>query len=268
MLKNNNDNITIQGITINTPGTSPNTDGFDISSTNVLIQNCFISDGDDNVEIGGSALAAEITITNCTFGTGHGVSIGSITSGNVSNLVVANCTFSGTDYGIRMKSNDGIGGSSAGGTVHNLSYYNIGMTNIVKGAIVIYSYYGSGGQFGTPTSVTPFFASTQTVDVTTIPVWRDISISNVNATVASGGVPGIIWARMEVPATNILLNHVNITASKPFDVYNARGVQFVDSQITVTSGTTNFLLYNAQVIISNSVFATNLVSLDGLTTNG
>jgi polygalacturonase len=268
MLKNNNDNITIQGITINTPGTSPNTDGFDISSTNVLIQNCFISDGDDNVEIGGSALAAEITITNCTFGTGHGVSIGSITSGNVSNLVVANCTFSGTDYGIRMKSNDGIGGSSAGGTVHNLSYYNIGMTNIVKGAIVIYSYYGSVGQFGTPTSVTPFFASTQTVDVTTIPVWRDISISNVNATVASGGVPGIIWARMEVPATNILLNHVNITASKPFDVYNARGVQFVDSQITVTSGTTNFLLYNAQVIISNSVFATNLVSLDGLTTNG
>src|ERR1035437_3994977 len=223
MLKNNNDNITIQGITINTPGTSPNTDGMDIGSTNMLIQNCYISDGDDNLEIGGSALAAYITVTNCTFGTGHGVSIGSITSGGVSNLVVAKCTFSGTDYGIRMKSNDATSGSGAGGVIQNLSYSNIGMTNIVKGAIVIYSYYGSGGQFGTPTSVTPFFASTQTVDVTTIPVWRDISISNVNATMASGGVPGIIWARMEVPATNILLNHVNITASKPFDVYNARG---------------------------------------------
>jgi polygalacturonase len=268
MLKNNNTDITIQGITINTPGTSPNTDGMDLGSTNILIQNCYISDGDDNIEIGGSALAAYITVTNCTFGTGHGVSIGSITSGGVSNLVVTKCTFSGTDYGIRMKSNDATSGSGAGGVIQNLSYSDIGMTNIVKGAIVIYSYYGSGGQFGTPTSVTPYFASTQAVDVTTIPVWRNITISNVNATVASGGVPGIIWARMEVPATNILLNHVNITASKPFDVYNARGVQFVDSQITVTSGTANFLLYNAQLIVTNSVFATNLVTLDGLTTNG
>jgi hypothetical protein len=86
--------------------------------------------------------------------------------------------------------------------------------------------------------------------------------------VASGGLAGIIWARMEVPATNILLSHVNITASKSFDVYNARGFQFADSQIIVPNGTTTFLLYNAQLIITNSVFATNLVTLDGLTTNG
>ena len=71
-----------------------------------------------------------------------------------------------------------------------------------------------------------------------------------------------------MPATNILLSHVNITASKSFDVYNARGFQFADSQITVPAGTTTFLLYNAQLIITNSVFATNLVTLDGLTTNG
>ena len=47
-----------------------------------------------------------------------------------------------------------------------------------------------------------------------------------------------------------------------------RGFQFADSQITVPAGTTTFLLYNAQLIITNSVFATNLVTLDGLTTNG
>ena len=270
--KSGGGNITIQGITINTPGTSPNTDGMDLVGTNCLIQNCSISTGDDNIALGTSSAgvpSANIVVTNCAFGVGHGVSIGSNTAGGVSNLTVINCTFNGTDYGIRMKSNDNTsGGSGEGGIAQNLSYLNIGMTNIVDGAIVIYSYYASGGQFGTPTSVTPYFASTQAVASATIPVWRNITISNMNATVAGGGVPGIIWASMELPATNILLSHVNITASKSFDVYNARGFQFADSKIIVPSGTATFLLYNAQLIITNSVFTTNLVTLDGLTTNG
>jgi len=269
MIKNNNANVTVQRITINTPGDSPNTDGFDVASTNVVIQNCFISDGDDNVEIGGSQRAAEIMITNCTFGTGHGVSMGSDTLGGVSNVIVINCTFSGTDYGIRMKSNDlTSGGSGEGGIVQNLSYSNLGMTNINKGAIVIYSYYGSGGQFGTPTSVTPVLAAAQPIDTTTIPVWRNIVVSNLTATVASGGVPGIIWARMEVPATNITFDHINITASKSFDVYSARNIRFVDSQINVPSTLTSFLLFNADVTITNRLPSSNLVTFDGLTTNG
>jgi polygalacturonase len=268
MIKNNNANITVQRITMNTPGDSPNTDAFDIGSTNVLIKDSFISVGDDDAEIGGSQLAAEITITNCTFGTGHGVSMGSDVNGSVSNVMVINSTFNGTDYGIRMKSNDATsGGSGEGGLVQNLSYINLGMTNIVHGAIVIYSYYGSGGIFGTPTTVTPFIASTQAVDVTTIPVWRNITISNVTATVVNGGVPGIIWARMEVPATNIFLSHVNITGSKSFDVYSAAGFQFVDSKVNVPSSMPSFQLFNAQITVSNSVPTNTLFTFDGLTTN-
>ena len=270
--KSGGGNITIQGITINTDPNSPNTDGIDLVGTNCLIQNCSISDGDDNIALGTSSAGvptSDTVVTNCAFGAGHGVSIGSNTAGGVSNLTVINCTFNGTDYGIRMKSNDNTsGGSGEGGIAQNLSYLNIGMTNIGDGAIVIYSYYASGGQFGTPTSVTPYFASTQAVASATIPVWRNITISNLNATVASGGVPGIIWASKELPATNILLSHVNISGSKSFDVYNARGFQFADSKITVPAGTPTFLLYNAQLIITNSVYATNLVTLDGLTTNG
>lgn len=267
MIKNNNANITVQGITINTPGSSPNTDGFDISSTNVLIQNCYISAGDDNVEIGGSALAAEITITNCTFGTGHGVSIGSITSGGVSNVVVANCTFSGTDYGIRLKSDNASSGGGAGGLVQNLFYVNIGMTNITKIPVVIYSYYNL---IGTPSAITPAFAAgtnAATVTGTTV-IWRNIVISNLNATVASGRPAGIIWGRPELPVTNVILSHVNITASQPFDIYNASGIQFVDLQINLPAGVTNFLLYNAQIIVSNSVPTNTLFTFDGLTTNG
>jgi len=74
---------------------------------------------------------------------------------------------------------------------------------------------------------------------------------------------------MEVPATNIRLSHVNITASKSFDVYNVAASRFADSQIIVPKRPLPSCLYNAQLIITNSrVLATNLVTLDGLTTNG
>ena len=273
VFKGADDDITVQGITINTTAANAaNTDGIDLVGSNCLVQNCVINAGDDNIALGSSsasAVSTDILITNCAFGKGHGVSIGSNTAGGVSNLTVINCTFDGTDYGIRMKSSDATGGGSGqGGIAQNLNYYNIGMTNIVDGAIVIYSYYGSGGQFGTPTGVSPYFASTQAVDVTTVPVWRDITFSNVTATVASGGVPGIIWARMEVPATNLVFNRVNISGPKTFDVYSARGVQFIDCQITPPAGSNTFLIYNADVTISNSTPSANLISFDGLSTNG
>ena len=158
-IKNKGGNITIQGITINTPA-SPNTDGIDLVGTNCLVQNCSISDGDDNIALGTSSAntpTSLTTITGCTFGIGHGVSIGSNTAGGVSNLTVINCTFNGTDYGIRMKSDNATSGSSgAGGIAQNLFYYNLGMTNITHGAIVIYSYYS---EYGTPVGISPSTAA-------------------------------------------------------------------------------------------------------------
>jgi polygalacturonase len=59
--------------------------------TNCLIQNCDISTGDDNIALGTSSSgvpAANILVTNCTFGDGHGMTIGSNTQGGVSNLTV------------------------------------------------------------------------------------------------------------------------------------------------------------------------------------
>ena len=273
VFKGADNDITVQGITVNTTATNAaNTDGIDLVGSNCLVRNCVINSGDDNIALGSSSASAvttDVVITNCAFGKGHGVSIGSNTAGGVSNLTVINCTFDGTDYGIRMKSNDKTsGGSGQGGIAQNLNYYNIGMTNISYGAVVIYSYYGSSGEFGTPTSVSPYFASTQAVDTTTVPVWRDITISNMTATVTSNGVPGIIWARMEVPATNIIFNHVIISGPQPFDVYSAKGIQFIDCQITPPAGSNSFLIYNAGVTISNSAPSANRVSFDGLSTNG
>jgi len=261
VFKGADDNITIQGITINTTASNAaNTDGIDLIGTTCLVSNCTINAGDDNIAIGSSGgVSTDILITNCTFGVGHGVSIGSNISGGVSNVTVTSCSFNGTDYGIRMKASN-----TTSSVAQNLFYSNITMTNIVHGAIVIYSYYGSGGIYGTPTTVTPYGASTQAVGSILFPIWRNITISNVTATVASGGIAGIIWGRKEVPITNAVLSHVNISAPSTFDIYNAQGIQLTDSQITVP-GTTNTLnLYNAQVTVTNSAVNTNLVTLGGL----
>ena len=265
-------NITIKGITIRAPSShagtpSHNTDGIDLVGTNCLVQNCDISTGDDNIALGTSTLgvpSADILVTNCAFGDGHGMTIGGNTAGGVSNLTVINCTFNGTDYGIRMKSDNlSSGGSGEGGIAQNLYYYNLGMTNLRYFPISIHSYYKSDSD---PTGITPATAAaTNAATVTSYtPIWANIVISNITATVGSGGEAGIIWGRTEMPITNVTLAKLNITAPANFNLYNLKDVRIVDAQIKVTGGGNTFSLYNAQFTITNSTPATNVFSMDGL----
>lgn len=262
VFKSGGGNITVQGITINTSGSSPNTDGIDLVGTNCLIQNSYISDGDDCIALGSTGgTSSDTLVTNCTFGFGHGMSIGSNTAGGVSNLTVVNCTFNGTAFGIRLKSDDASVSGGEGGLAQNLYYSNLKMTNISDAAIVIYSYYN---EYGTPTGITPATAAAQPIPSpvpTTTCVWRDIVFSNITASVKSGGIAGIIWGRTEMPVTNVSLMDVNISAPKSFDVYNACGFQFANSTIILPSGNSTLTIYNAGVALTN---ATN-VTLAGMT---
>jgi polygalacturonase len=266
-------NITIQGVTIMAPSShaaspSHNTDGIDLVGTNCLVQNCVISTGDDSIALGTSSSGvptSDVLVTNCSFGDGHGMTIGSNTQGGVSNLMVINCTFNGTDYGIRMKSdNSTSGGSGQGGIAQNLFYYNLGMTNIRYQPILIYSYYN---EVGTPTGIAPATAAGEPIGSSLYPIWKNIIISNLTATVAAGGDAGLIWGRTEAPATNIVLTKINITAPADFKLYNVKGLQIVDSQISLSSVGDTFSIYNTQFTITNSAPVTNIFSLDGLTGN-
>ena len=147
-------NINIIGVKLLAPSSddpvnpSHNTDGVDFAETNALFQDCVISTGDDNLAIGSSAsVSKDILVTNCFMGEGHGLSIGSFTSGGVSNLTVVSCSFSNTGAGIKIKSS-----RDRGGLVQNLNYSNLTMTN-VDTAIIIYSYYEFGQ--GTLETLTP-----------------------------------------------------------------------------------------------------------------
>jgi autotransporter-associated beta strand protein len=251
--------VTVQGVTVNTPGDSHNTDAIDLASTNCLIRNCSISCGDDNIAIGSSAgVSADILVTNCAFGNGHGVSIGSYTSSGVQNLIVSNCSFTGTDTGIRLKSQ-----RDRGGLVKNLRYMDITMTN-VQWPVIMYSYYQYG--IGTLTGVTPYMASTNTAQTvtSTTPIWRDVILSNVTATTTGSRPAILIWGLPEMLISNVTFCHVNITASKPANIYNAQAIRFIDSQINVPGTTNTFNLYRADITVTNSSANTNWVTVGGL----
>ena len=125
------DGVIISNVTVTAPAHAANTDAIDPSMCrNVLITKCRIDVGDDNIAIksgkpaSGREFASEnITVTDCTFLHGHGMSIGSETVGGVRNVTVRNCTFDGTENGIRIKSQRG-----RGGIVENISYSDITMS--------------------------------------------------------------------------------------------------------------------------------------------
>ncbi|HTR40282.1 MAG TPA: glycosyl hydrolase family 28 protein [Pseudomonadales bacterium] len=264
-------NSTVQGCTIRAPSSEDpltpghNTDADDVSGTNILIQNNNISVGDDNFTCGGGT--SDILITNNTYGSGHGVSIGSYTSPYVSNMLVINCSFTGTDQGIRIKSD-----RDRGGFVHNIQYYNLAMTNVMHPILIYGSYTNTNALYKALDSISPTIAASYpaaTYVAGKTPTYRDIIFSNITATGTSGRAAGLIWGLPECSVSNLTLIKVNISAdNRTFGIYDANNVKIIDSSHTPSGGVVPFSFFNAQVTFSNSLPASNVVPLDGATTNG
>ena len=214
--------VTITGITIATPGTSgksppKNTDGVDVSATGMYFCNNNIVAGDDNIAMGGTNLYLGYS----TFGVGHGCSIGSITENGVSGVTVDHLTFNGTTSGIRMKS-----ARDRGGTVQNLTYSNITMTN-VQNPIFITSYY--------PTLPTDPSADTAMAVTATTPIWKNITIKNVTVTGSTNG--GVLWGLPEEKIATVVFDNVKIQATTGMEIFHATGVSFTNgSSVTPKSG--------------------------------
>jgi polygalacturonase len=227
-VERNCDTVNITDLTINSPSNSPNTDGIDTWAPNVNISNCNISDGDDNIAI--DSYSSNIHIKNCAFGTGHGCSIGSYTSG-VHDITVDSCTFNGTTNGIRIKSNRG-----RSGMVQNMTYTNITMTGVTN-PIDIVAYYPK-------TPSTPTADSAQPITSTT-PDYMNITLKNI--TITGSANAGTIWGLPEVSISNITFDNVQISASTGMKAYFVTGAVFKNgSRITTSSGNA-ITTYNASI---------------------
>lgn len=147
------DNVHVHDLVIDTVGV-PNGDGIDPdSSTNVLIEDCSITSSDDVIAIksgknqDGLAVARpseNITVRNMQFLEGHGVAIGSETSGDIRGVHMYNLDLRGTDRGVRIKSQKG-----RGGVVENIIYENMTFAD-VETAISITMYYTHDGHGPAP----------------------------------------------------------------------------------------------------------------------
>ena len=183
---------------------SPNTDAIDpFSSSHILIDHVFSSIGDDNIAIKSGAINSpgpdspshDITITDCTFEQGHGLSVGSELSGGAYNIHAERIHFKGTDQGIRIKAN-----RDRGHDVSNLTFKDIDMVD-VRTAILISEYYPKvypeGDVAAEPIGrLTPFF--------------HKIRIENVHAT--NSGSAGVIVGLPESHVKDIILTNVDIQA--------------------------------------------------------
>jgi polygalacturonase len=200
------DDTVIRNVRILAPQHSPNTDAIDpFSSSNMIIDHVYADVGDDNIAIksgiinspGPDAPSKNITITDCEFMHGHGLSIGSEIAGGANNIHAERIHFKGTDQGIRIKAN-----RDRGNQVYNISFKDITMED-VKTSILISEYYPKvlpeGEVAPAPiTRLTPFF--------------HDITIENVKS--VNSATAGVIVGLPEAPVKNIVLNNVNITAQK------------------------------------------------------
>jgi polygalacturonase len=217
--------IHIDGLTIQAPADSPETDGIDIrGSRHVVITHCHIDNGDDNVAITGSrspidgdAASEDVEVKDCTFLHGHGVSIGSPTMNGVRNVRVHDCTFDGTTNGIRIKSM-----RDRGGVVEDIHYDNLKMTN-VNGAITINAYYQRPPETDTTQPVTPL-----------TPLFRNIRITNLTATCPKSA--GMIVGLPESRVSDIVLDHVSIQSATGLIVRDADGIVWKDVDIQAKSG--------------------------------
>ncbi|KFK44054.1 hypothetical protein AALP_AA1G210100 [Arabis alpina] len=137
-------NVTIRNVTILAPVTgAPNTDGIDPDSCeDMVIEDCYISTGDDAIAIKsgwdqfGIAYgrpSTNILIRNLVVRSviSAGVSIGSEMSGGISNVTIENLVIWNSRRGIRIKTAPG-----RGGYIRNITYKNLTLDNVRVGIVI------------------------------------------------------------------------------------------------------------------------------------
>ncbi|KAB5591987.1 hypothetical protein CTheo_4573 [Ceratobasidium theobromae] len=179
-----------------------NTDGFDVSVSNLTIENCTVHNQDDCLAINqGSNIVFQGN--SCTGG--HGISIGSIDSGvTVSNVKILNNVVTNNDQGLRIKTK----AKATGSTVSGITYTGNTITGCKKyGVIVDQSYPETLGEAGNGVKIIDVnFTGTNTVAVAS-------GAKNVEVNCGSGSCTGPWnWSGLKVSGgTKGAINFSGIT---------------------------------------------------------
>lgn len=172
-------NVTVDNVKVKNKYSAQNSDGIDLESCqNCEIKNSTFEVGDDGIcmKSGKNKEArsvkvptSNVWIHDCKVYNAHGgFVIGSEMSRGINNVLIEDCTFVGTDVGIRFKSAMG-----RGGVVEDITIKNISMANIINEAMI----FTMGYVF---TTVEGSKDNDSKYDLEDIPEFKNINIENVN----------------------------------------------------------------------------------------
>jgi polygalacturonase len=256
------EDLTVRNVYAKNPWYAQNGDGIDVESCkNVIIENSTFDVGDDGICIKSGRDAEgrkrgmpteNLIVRNCTVYHAHGgFVIGSEMSGGARNLYVSDCTFIGTDIGLRFKTARG-----RGGVVEKIYVNNITMKDIAGQAILFDMYYAA--QDPVPVAGEKREApkvELKPVDETT-PRFRDFHVSNI---VCNGAEKAIfIRGLPEMHVENVIFENIIVQANRGIDMQEASGIQF--KKIRILSAETNPVV---DVLNSDNILFDKLSYKDG-----
>lgn len=251
------EDLTVRNVYAKNPWYAQNGDGIDVESCkNVLIENSTFDVGDDGIciksgrdEAGrkrGMPTENLIARNNTVYHAHGGFVIGSEMSGGAKNLFVENCTFIGTDIGLRFKTTRG-----RGGIVENIYVNNISMKDIVAEAILFDMYYEAkdpvvlAGEKREPPKV-------ETLPVTeATPQFRNFFIKNI----VCNGADKAIFVRglPEMNVKNIVMENMIIQSNKGLDM--TEGSEITLKNVTLITKEINPVMniHNSRNITLNKI---------------
>jgi polygalacturonase len=231
------EDVSILHVQVHNSYAAQNSDALDLESCHrAVIRDCMFDAGDDGICIKAGKDAEgrhigvpteDVLIEGCTVYHAHGgFVIGSETYGSARNILVRNCTFIGTDIGLRFKSTRGHGG-----VVEKIYVSNVRMEDILGDAISFNMYYGGKAPLEedgavSEKSIPPVTAGT--------PQFRDIHIDNI---VCRGAQRAITLEGLpELPLRDVELKNVTIISQQGAFVTDADGIHFENVLVENKSG--------------------------------
>lgn len=227
------ENLTLRDLFIKNPDYARNGDGADIESCkNVLVENCIFDVGDDAICIKSGkdeegrkrGMPTEnMIIRNNSVYKGHGgFVVGSEMSGGARNIFVYDCTFMGTDKGIRFKTTRG-----RGGIVENIYIKDINMVDIVHEAIYFDMYY-----WVKPPKENEVVEVPKVTEAT--PIFRNIYMENIVCNGAQKGV--FVRGIPEMPVSNIYMENLVLNTEIGVEIKDAKGIYLKNCDFRTKSG--------------------------------
>eukprot|EP00331_Platyophrya_macrostoma_P008488 CAMPEP_0176430566 /NCGR_PEP_ID=MMETSP0127-20121128/14325_1 /TAXON_ID=938130 /ORGANISM="Platyophrya macrostoma, Strain WH" /LENGTH=371 /DNA_ID=CAMNT_0017812471 /DNA_START=209 /DNA_END=1324 /DNA_ORIENTATION=- len=205
-----------------------NTDGFDVTGTNVHIHDCNIWNQDDCISVKDGSSNMLFERISCS---GVGLVIGSIGSSRNHNITFRDCVLPRTFKGIYLKTRwyDGppIGDEAS---ITDILFENITMYSPQQFGIWI----GPAQQVGNPCSLLWPYVPGQECLMSGYQTWRNITLRNIYIHNPVHG-PGVLMGNTTNPMQNIVFENVVVMnqGDTPFgDNYYCEGMEGIDGYVS------------------------------------